>query len=409
MSLRIPIEEYRDRLKNLRRSLSAAELDLFIVSSTESIYYLTGAVFEPLERPFFLLIRPHDDPVLLVPMLDYEHMKKAHNVNNHGIKTYREFPAPKGHGWSDKIDELVGNAKRIGVERSLPEVIFNELREYSPRGIPLIEQLRLVKSPTEVEMIRRAAYYADFGVEKLVASSYFDASVAEGFVQSRSVTSRIVHDVKDWEPLTTKVLMASWAAPRSAQPHAIPELGDRLRAGPHVALVLTRVNGYAAESERTYFTTAPSQIAKDMFEAMAEARRRALAMIRPGVACGEIDAAIGEFLSRKGFGGEERRLHRTGHGIGLGNHEGPWIAQGSADVLTENMVISIEPGVYLKGEGGVRHSETVVVTQDSNEVLTKYPVDLESLTVKGWKPITRLKGRWIRRAFGVRRNNKLAA
>ena len=402
MTLRIPASEYRSRLTRLQSSLSAAELDLFIVSSVESIYYLTGAVFEPLERPFFLLIRPDAEPFLLVPMLDYEHMKKAHNVSNERIKTYREFPAPKGQGWTDKLSELVGDATQIGVEPSLPQSIFNELCEYSPRGADLVEQLRLVKSPMEIEMIHRAAYYADLGVEKLIASSYFNAMVAEGFAQTRSVTVRIAREVADWELVTTKVLMATWASPRSAQPHSIPELSDRLGAGPHVALVLTRVNGYAAESERTYFTSAPSSTARDMFEAMMEARDRALAMIRPGVPCSEFDAAINGFLDQKGFGKEEQRLHRTGHGVGLGNHEGPWIAEGSSGVLAENMVISIEPGVYLKDEGGVRHSDIVLVTKNGHEALTKHPRDLESLTISKWKPITRIKGWFIRKALGVR-------
>ena len=402
MALRIPTSEYRSRLTRLQSSLSAAELDLFIVSSVESIYYLTGAVFEPLERPFFLLIRPDTEPFLLVPMLDYEHMRKAHNVSNERIKTYREFPAPKGQGWTDKLSEFVSDASRISVEPSLPQAISNELRQYSPRVADLVEQLRLVKSLMEIGMIRRAAHYADLGVEKLIASSYFNATVAEGFAQTRGVTVRIARELEDWEPVITKVLMATWASPRSAQPHSIPDLSDRLCAGPHVALVLTRVNGYAAESERTYFTSAPSNTAKDMFEAMMEARDRALTMIRPGVPCSEIDAAISGFLDQEGFGGEEQRLHRTGHGVGLGNHEGPWIAEGSSDVLAENMVITIEPGIYLKGEGGVRHSDTVWVTENGHEALTKHPRDLESLTISEWKPITRIKGWFIRRALGVR-------
>ena len=106
---------------------------------------------------------------------------------------------------------------------------------------------------------------------------------------------------------------------------------------------------------------------------MEEARGIAFRMIRPGVACGELDAAVNEFLRAEGYAGEECRLHRTGHGIGLGNHEAPWVAEGSADVLAENMVISVEPGIYLKGEGGFRHSDTVLVTRDGCECLTRCP------------------------------------
>ena len=130
-------------------------------------------------------------------------------------------------------------------------------------------------------MIRRSAQYADFGVERLIAVSYFGASVAAGFAETRAVTARIIREVNDWEALTTKVVMATWAAPGSAMPHSVPDLSDRLLDGPHVALVLTRVNGYAVEYERTYFTAPPSSKVRKAFSAMMEARRIAFSMIEP--------------------------------------------------------------------------------------------------------------------------------
>ena len=209
----------------------------------------------------------------------------------------------------------------------------------------------MVKSADEVAMIRRAAHYADRGVEELLAAAYRGATVAEGFARTGALSRAIIRQVADWEILTTRVLLATWAAPRSAQPHSIPDLNDRLHEGPHVALSLLRVNGYAAESERTFFTASPSRQCRRAFRAMEEARNLAFRMIRPGVSCGEIDAAVNEFLRTEGYSGDECRLHRTGHGIGLGNHEAPWVAEGSTDILAENMVISVEPGIYLKGEG----------------------------------------------------------
>jgi Xaa-Pro dipeptidase len=223
------------------------------------------------------------------------------------------------------------------------------------------------------------------------------------------LTRAIIRQVADWEILTTRVLLATWAAPRSARPHSIPDLNDRLRDGAHVALSLLRVNGYAAESERTFFTSTPSNEARRAFRAMEEARALAFRMIRPGVACGELDAAVNEFLRAEGYVGEECRLHRTGHGIGLGNHEAPWVAEGSADVLAENMVISVEPGIYLKGLGGFRHSDSVLVTRDGHECLTRFPSDIESLTIRGWKPMTRLKGVLIRRAMGLKQKAAFGA
>ena len=108
---------------------------------------------------------------------------------------------------------------------------------------------------------------------------------------------------------------------------------------------------------------------------------------------------INQFLGHEGYQTENQRLHRIGHGLGLGNHEAPWLSEGSEDCLSKNMVISIEPGIYLPEIGGVRHSDTVLVTGDGHELLTAYPMDKESLIIRGWRPLPRIKGWPVRRAF----------
>jgi Xaa-Pro dipeptidase len=410
--LRISPEEYRHRLERLESAVAEADQEMFLVTSFDSIYYLTGAGFEPLERPFFLAVsrRGVRAPTLLVPKLDAEHMKKAQrNVPRIEIESYWEYPAPDGRKWIDGLRAILGVARRIGIEPSLRRDIADELRDLSVEVAPLVEGLRLVKSPDEIAMIRRAARYADRGVEELLAAAYRGATVAEGFARTGVLSRAIIRQVADWDILTTRVLLATWAAPHSAQPHSIPDVSDRLCEGAHVALSLLRVNGYAAESERTFFTARPSPECQRAFGAMEAARALAFRMIRPGVACADLDAAVNEFLRLKGYAGEDCRLHRTGHGIGLGNHEAPWVAEGSADVLAENMVISVEPGIYIKGKGGFRHSDTVLVTRDGHERLTRHRSDLESLTIRGWKPMTRLKGALIRRAMGLKEKAALGS
>ncbi|MFP6690219.1 MAG: aminopeptidase P family N-terminal domain-containing protein [Alphaproteobacteria bacterium] len=96
--LRIMPDEYRTRLQQLKASVEKTGLDLFIVSAFDSIFYLTGAGFEPLERPFFLIIRPSGNPSLLTPMLDRDHLKLAHNISPNNIHSYWEYPAPQGRG-----------------------------------------------------------------------------------------------------------------------------------------------------------------------------------------------------------------------------------------------------------------------------------------------------------------------
>ena len=398
MPQKIPRAEYQRRLGELQASVAEHELDVLLVSARESIYYLTGVVCEPLERPLFLLVRRSGLPLFLVPALEHIHVRAAANTDR--VETYRERPAPPGQGWGEKLHEMFDGARQIGIEPSLRVEIAEELGEHSPRAGPWVEGLRAVKSPAEIEMIRRAAGYADLGIRRLLASSYYGSSVAEGFAETRTVMKRIIRESDEFNPLLTKVLMGTWAAPRSARPHSIPKLHDRLGGGPHVALVLTTVEGYAAECERTYFTARPAPEVRRAFDAVMEARRMAFGMVRPGVACAELDAAVNEFLRKEGYG--QKLLHRTGHGIGLAYHaEAPWLAEGSTEVLAPGMVVSIEPGIYLPEVGGVRHSDTVLVTDRGGESLTEYATDLDDLTITGWKPLARAKGVLLRRLLGL--------
>jgi Xaa-Pro aminopeptidase len=390
-------QEYQERMARLRQRVGEAGLDVFIVSAEDSIYYLTGVAYKPLERPFFILVRPTEAPVLLVPALEQEHLRAAPNVSE--VHHYWDYPAPAGQGWADRLLELLAGRGAVAIEPTLSQEIAGRLAHLGPRVLPLVEELRIVKSPAELEMLRDAARYSDLAVRKLMAASYHGVSVLELFAQGRSVQLQIMRE-SGYDVLTSSVLVGSWPAPLSAQPHGVPTIGDRLEDGPHIALAFLRVNGYAAECERTYFLAPPSQQAKDAFAAMMEARRRAFALVRPGASCAEIDRATRDFLHQEGYGAN--LLHRTGHGFGLGNHEAPWVSDGSSDVLRENMLISVEPGIYLPGVGGIRHSDTVLVTRDGYESLTRHATDLESLTLTARKPLGRLRGALVRRAAGLR-------
>ncbi len=390
-------QEYVERMKRLQASVSGSGLDAFLVTAQDSIYYLTGVTYSPMERPFFILVPPAAAPILLAPTLDRDHLASAPNVGE--VRAYWDYPSPPGAGWGEGLLELVHGVSRLGVEPTLPQEIAGVISALQPQVLPLVERLRLVKSADEVVMLRQAAHYADVSMQKIIAAAYPGVSEIEIFSQGRAVQMQIIQET-EFDALTTNVLTAAWPARLGMQPHGVPVISDRLREGPHIGLSLLRVNGYAAENERTFFVTPPTPRMEEMFALMLEARRRAFALVRPGVPCAEIDLCANGFLRQEGFG--ENLLHRTGHGFGLGNHESPWVAEGSQEVLAENMLISIEPGVYVPGLGGFRHSDTVLVTSDGYECLTHYPTSLEALTLKGNNLFTKLRGALVRRAVGVK-------
>ncbi len=389
-------EEYGLRMASLQQQVAASDLDAYIVTNEENIYYLTGVSYKQQERPFFIIVRPEPPVVLLTPALEGEHLGNAPNIDQ--VIWYWDYPSPLGEGWSEKLNDILDSTMAIGVEPSLKLEIVEALSEHEYRILPLVEDIRLVKSAAEIEMIQTAARFCDMGAGKILEAAYPGITLLEIASLSRSVQLAIIKQV-GYDPLATNLMMAAWPAPLSAQPHGVPAIGDQFRAGPHIWLSYLRVNGYAAENERTFFLKPPTAQVKEAFAAMTEARKRAFAAVRPGVAAVEVDLAAKEFLRREGFG--DYLLHRTGHGVGQDNHEGPWIAEGSDQVLAENMVITIEPGIYLPDVGGVRHSDTVLVTQDGYRLLTNFPTDIKSLTVKGAKPMKRIMGKIIRKVAGI--------
>lgn len=392
-------QEFLRRRDAVRAALSAAGTQRALFTSAESIYYLTGATYEPIERPFFLAADARQDGYeLLVPLLEQRHLHKAWGVRPEAIHTYRDYPAPPGQGWMDALPRLLQGA--FVFEPAAPFEIASTLQSAGGHAVDLLRDIRLVKSPWEIERIRRAATYADWGVRQILRASYRGATVAEGFAAAGKLQRKIIREVPDFDAMATKTIGAAWPAPISAEPHSIPTVGMRLEGGPHVALVLTRVNGYAAECERTFFTAAPTPQERERFELMRSARARAMAMLRPGVACAEIDAEVNAYLGAQGWG-PAARLHRIGHGFGLGNHEPPWLAEGSTDVLAENMVVSIEPGLYEHGVGGYRHSDTILVTKDGPVALTRFPDTLDALVLGGPSLRQRVVGKLVKRALGL--------
>src|SRR6478609_2639141 len=129
-------DEYAGRLAALQRQLAREGIEVFLVSAEDSIYYLTGVSYRPLERPFFILVRASAAPVLLVPALEREHLRAAPNVQE--VQRYWDYPSPPGRGWADRLRELLGKPSRLAVEPTLPQEIAQALADLSPQVAPLV-------------------------------------------------------------------------------------------------------------------------------------------------------------------------------------------------------------------------------------------------------------------------------
>lgn len=370
-------DEYLARVTKLQQELAHRNIDVALITSTDSIYYLTGFRYVPFERAFFIAVRSEGPLEIVTPRIEAENM--ATIAIPHRITEYTDYPAPRGETYMDALAEVIKEGEAIAVEPSMPAEWMVALADYRPRVLPLIETLRLVKSSDEIRRIEIASKYSDMGLRMIMDAARLGESIKAGYDRIPDLRASMIEGLGALDQYTSSIWLGVWAAPFSAQPHRFPEPTDIFREGPNVGLSFLRVNGYSAETERTFFVHEPSAEQAEVFDTMIEAADIAYAMLRPGVSCHDIDHKVMSFLRAEGFG--DNLLHRVGHGIGLGGHEGPWIAEGSDEVLAENMVISIEPGIYWRGQGGYRHSDTVLITADGYRTLTDFPRDIRSMTL----------------------------
>ncbi|WP_252901773.1 M24 family metallopeptidase [Vulcanisaeta sp. JCM 14467] len=153
------------------------------------------------------------------------------------------------------------------------------------------------------------------------------------------------------------------------------KVGDALVTG-----ATADVGGYMAELERNLFVGKPSSDVAKYHEIALKLQDSALNALKPGVKASDVDRAV--IKTAKELGVIEYLLHHSGHGLGLEGHEAPFLDIGDDTVLRPGMVVTVEPGIYISGLGGFRHSDTVVIHEDYVEVITYYPRDTESLIVE---------------------------
>ena len=362
--------DFLGRVEAMRAKLAASGYDLFIAATTDTIFYFSGATYVPLERPMLLIVGVSGAPRLVAPVLERGHI--SDQIPWAELFLYDEYPAPHGHGWQTAVEAACGDAKRIAIEPYARVEIAMVLGDRI--GVePFAEELRLIKSSAELRLIRRAAWYSDRQVARMREVIKPSTTVADVYAATAHIGAEMAEEIGlAYSPLINSYWAVPWTAPENAEPHRVPQLGDTFRAeGPHNLTAIARFAGYSAESERL-FTLGPlaPEIA-DAARAVIDARKLAWSMLRPGQPTSEIDVAVRALFDKRGFSDYVR--HRTGHGFGLGGHEGPWIAVGATDVLAPNMVISIEPGLYFPEVGGIRDSDTILITDDGYELLTHEP------------------------------------
>jgi Xaa-Pro aminopeptidase len=341
------------RLERLRAALE----EPLLVSTPANVRYLTG--FESTNAA--LLIAP--DEARLFADLRYATAGRAVEEVDF-VETERSLFAALAHLLSG----------RIGFEREhLTYAGYELLRAGGIDLVPrsgLVERLRAVKEEAELDPIRRAA---------AITSEAFARFSREPFIgrTERDLAWRmneLFHELGAHGAAYPTIVAAGITG---STPHAHP--GDRkVEAGETVVVDAgCMLDGYCSDCTRTFATGPLPDRLKEAYQVCLEAQLRALEAVRPGAVGREVDAVARDAISAAGFG--EAFGHGLGHGVGIVIHEEPRLAQTSEQVLEPGNVVTVEPGIYLEGLGGIRIEDLVVVGGGEPEILTTFTKDLVSV------------------------------
>lgn len=354
------------RRRELIRRLKEADVDALVVTNETNVTYLTGFT--------------GDSSWLIVSR------SKTLMISDGRYTTQLEEQCPGLEllirGIGDTMPAVTGNvleklpAKRVGVEASsMSLAVYEKLGEVtSTKSLSsttgLVEGIRAIKDKQEVEAIREAVHIAEAGFAYL--RKRIDAESLE-----ITLAHDLEHVIRQFGAQGLSFPPIIGVDDRAALPHYEP---GRVMVGKAKHVLVDwgarGQSGYISDLTRTLVAPKPAKKLATIYNAVLKANQAGIKAIRPGAKASTVDRAARKIIESAGFGPQFN--HSLGHGIGLDVHEAIRLAETSKDVLEPGMVVTVEPGIYVPGYGGVRIEDDVLVTEDGCEVLSTVPKDLDA-------------------------------
>jgi Xaa-Pro aminopeptidase len=353
-----------DRLEKVFERFDELNVDAFFITATPNIRYITGFTGED---AFLLLMK--DLSYLIV---DSRFTTQANEEVFDGVKVL-EY----SHSIVEFIENLLlkNKAHWLGVEKNrISAELYLALQGISfIKVVPLdriVETLRMVKDDAELDTIRKAC---------AISSKSFNETlpfIKEGITE-KDIAAELEYRFRKNGAEKTSFDTIVAAGEHGALPHG---LASNRKVKAHELIVMdfgVFYNGYASDTTRTVCIGDPEEESAKVYEIVRRAQELGRNVVKEGVYCNNLDVEVRKFISENGFG--KHFIHGLGHGVGLEIHELPFVNSRSNVELKEGMIITVEPGIYLKDKFGVRIEDTILVHKDSGEVLTKLPHDLIKL------------------------------
>ena len=366
-----PLERRTDAAQS---ALADTDADALICVPGRTLQYLTGFEEPQRDRHLLFVVPSSGEPTAFIPSLSASQFRRETWVR--AVDTWADGDDPVA-ALDALLDDLgVPETPHLLVDDTMWARFLQDIRSVRPGATiglasDVVSELRIQKDDAELDALRRAARVADdaLGTVRDLGSDAIGLTEAELAAEIESFLAEAGGDGVSFEPIVG-------SGPNGAMPHHTH--GDRvIEAGDPVVLDFgTRVDSYPSDQTRTLvFGGHPSERVREVHDLVCRAQAAAVDAVEPGVTAAAIDDAARSVIEAAGYG--DAFIHRTGHGVGLDVHEPPSIAAGSGDRIRPGMVFSVEPGVYIDGEFGVRIEDLVVVTDDGCERLNH--------TSRGWE------------------------
>lgn len=345
------------RRGRLRKLFRAADVDALLVTNFTNVTYLTGFTGDD----SYLLVHRHGQVIISDPRYTTQLEEECSGLDAH-IR-------PPGVGMLEGVTSVLKSAKvtRLGIEAdSMTAGLRDQLSVQLPKVAVtntsrLVEQLREVKDKEEIAETRQAVWYAEKAFAVLRAT-------LRGDLTEKAVADDLENQLRLFGAKGSSFPPIVAVGPRAALPHARPT--EQLIGSSDFVLIDWGASGrlYKSDLTRVLVTGKISAKLERVYRVVLSAQEQAIAAIRPGVTGHEVDRVARQIIGKAGFGANFG--HGLGHGLGLDIHEGPRLAANQHLPLQAGMVVTVEPGIYLPGWGGVRIEDDILVTKTGHEVLT---------------------------------------
>ena len=361
----LPVMDVAARAERLRARFDEAGVDALLVTRLPNVAYLTGFT----GSAAMLLVGPKE----LVFVTDGRYAEQsAEQLGGAGVPARIDVRTTQS-AQRDAMSDAAGGYAHLGLDAH--GVTWAQQRAFAGEWFPdaelvatehLVEDLRRVKEPAEVARIHAACAIADDALA-VVAPTLTERATEQG------VALRLEFEMRERGASGTSFDPIVASGPNSAKPHARPSSRRIERGEPVVVDFGCVVDGYCSDMTRTFSVGDPGLDVRRVYEVVYRAQQTGRDAVAAGADCAQVDKACRDVIDVAGWG--DAFVHGTGHGVGLEIHEAPRVAATARDTLATGYVVTVEPGVYLPGTGGVRIEDTVVVTDEGADVLTGFPKD----------------------------------